>query len=433
MSHQRVLMFAYYFPPLGGGGVQRTLKYVKYLPEEGFDSTVIAGGARAYKLRDGGLLSEVPPGTVVIRARAVPLQQAQWKLDGALRRARLPTGLVDGALWPDALIGWLPAAVWHGLRVARTRRPDVLYSTSKPETAHLAALIVHKMTGIPWVADFRDAWTQNPSGPASADRGRLAAASARLERTVVANASFVTIVDESFDVLDLADGDPRRVVIRNGVDADDFPPLDPGSGSAEHFRLSHVGSLYGSRDAAPVFAALRDLLERDRIDRDRFEVRIVGHINLPNADLHAVPITFLDYVDHETAVAEMAEASALLLYQAPPSRASSGKIYEYLATGRPVLCVADPANLAYRLVQDVGGGIAADASDVASIAAAIEHLVEDWSLGKRTVAPAVREEVLRRFSRRTLTGELAMVLRAATSGSQTIGADRLGPAPPALL
>lgn len=417
-------MFAYYFPPLAGGGVQRTLKYVKYLPDEDFESMVIAGGARAYALRDRSLLSEVPPGTTVIRARALPLQQAQWKLGGAARRVGLSGRLVDAALWPDGLVGWLPAAVWQGLRAARTHHPDVLYSTSKPETAHLAALIVHRATGIPWVADFRDAWTLNPFGADSARRGPLADASTRLERAVVAEASYLTVVDESFDLLDVASDDPRRVIIRNGVDPDDLPALDSRAPPTGRFRLAHVGTLYGSRDAAPVFAALRDLATQGKLDRERFEVRIVGHTNLKDQDLDTLPVTVADYVDHLTALAEMSGASALLFYQPAESRGSSGKIYEYLASGRPVLCVADPTNIAYRLVDEIGGGVCADASDVRAISRAIERLVTGWQQHEQIVAPSVRAEVLRRFSRRTLAGELAGVLRAAISPDGTMSRSR---------
>ncbi len=412
-------MFAYYFPPLGGGGVQRTLKYVKYLPAEGFESIVIAGAGRAYALRDGGLMRDVPPGTVVIRAHALPLQQAQWKLGAALRRAGLPTRWVDEALWPDGLVGWLPAAVRHGLRVARTRKPNVLYSTSKPETGHLAALIVHRITGIPWVADFRDAWTLNPFGQDSARHLPLADASARLERAVVAHASYITVVDESIDLLDMETDDPRRMIIRNGVDPDDLPAFDSPAPASHRFRLSHVGALYGSRDAAPVFTALRDLAAQGKLDRDQFEMRIVGHTNVRKTDLDSLPVTFIDYVDHETALGEMSGASALLFYQPPASPGSSGKIYEYLASGRPVLCVADPGNLAYRLVDKLGGGVCADARDVPGIARAIERLIGDWHHGNQTVAPGARAEALRRFSRRTLTRELAEVLRRAIAHDGT--------------
>lgn len=413
MVQHRVLMFAYYFPPLGGGGVQRTLKYVKYLPDERFQSIVIAGGERAYALRDRGLLREVPPGTVVVRARALPLQKAQWKLGGALRQVGVSPRLTERTLWPDGLVGWLPAAVWHGLRAVRRHRPDVLYSTSKPETAHLAALIVHKITGLPWVADFRDPWTLNPFGPDSPGRGPFARASARLEQAVIRHASFTTVVDESVDLLDLPDGDSRRVIIRNGVDPSDLPERESEASRLPKFRLSHVGALYGARDAAPVFGALRELIAQGELDRDCFELRIVGHTNLRDLNLDSLPVTLIDYVDHSEALAEMMAASALLFYQPPTSRGSSGKIYEYLASGRPVLCVADPGNLACRLVEEVSGGICADADDVLAIARAIKHLNHDWINGHLGVAHSAREEVLRRFSRQAHAAHLAVVLRAA--------------------
>ncbi len=412
-KRQRVLMFAYYFPPLGGGGVQRTLKYVKYLPAEGFDSTVVSGGARGFFLRDASLDRDIPPGTVVLRAHALPLQHAQWKLDGLLRRARLPTRLVNEILWPDGLVGWLPAAVWHGLRAVREQRPNILYSTSSPTTAHLAALIVHRLTGLPWVADFRDGWSLHPL--ANEAFPPMPRASAALERTIIAEASYTTVVDESVHLLDLSADDPRRVIIRNGVDPDDLE-LDSVLASASdptRFRLSYIGSLYGPHDGAPVFAAVRSLIASGTLDASSFELRMVGHASLDRAKLDGLPIKFIGYVDHELAVAEMASASVLLFSLPPGHPGSSGKIYEYLTVGRPVLCVADPDNLAYRLVADLGAGECVDAREPAEVARALERLIADWERGTLAVDHGVRDEVLRRFSRRKLAGDLAGVLRAA--------------------
>jgi glycosyltransferase involved in cell wall biosynthesis len=417
MNRRRVLMFAYYFPPLGGGGVQRTLKYVKYLPSEGFDSIVIAGSERGSRLRDAALGRDVPPGTIVVRARALPLQQAQWKLDGTLRRAGLPSRLVNEALWPDGLVGWLPAAVWHGLRAVRTRRPDVLYSTSSPTTAHLAALIVHRLTGLPWVADFRDGWTLNPFASEPVSNGRMARASAALERRVIAEASYVCVVDESVQLLDLAPGDPRRVVIRNGVDPDDLERSASNEQAAalDHFRLSHVGSLYGTRDAAPVFNALRELIRCGKVDPEKFELRIVGHASVNRRRLGSLPVTFTGYVDHERALKEMTSASALLFYQPPDCPGSSGKIYEYLTSGRSVLCVAEPNNCGYRLVEELSAGECVDVRDTSAIAQALERMVRDWDRdGALAIDGGVREETMRRFSRRKLASNLALILRAAT-------------------
>jgi glycosyltransferase involved in cell wall biosynthesis len=414
---QRVLMFAYYFPPLGGGGVQRTLKHVKYLPAEGFDSIVVTGSRRGFFLRDPSLSHEVPAGTVLLRARALPLQQAQWTLDGLLRRARLPTRPASEALWPDGLVGWLPAAVWHGLRAVREHRPDVIYSTSSPTTAHLAALIVHRLTGLPWIADFRDGWTLHPVGIAAPSYYRsLERASAALERTIVAEASYATVADETVELLGLPAEDARHVIIRNGVDPDDLTPSAPATATpadTDRFRLTYVGSFYGNHDGAPVWSAVRELIRRGKLDVDRFELRIVGHASVERSKLDALPVTLTGYVDHQQALAEMANASALLFSLPPDNPGSSGKIYEYLTSGRPVLCVAGQDNRGYRLVQQLGAGLCAEPDDPTGIGEAIEHMVLDWQQGTLKVDPGVRDEALHRFSRRRLTGDLAAVLRAA--------------------
>src|SRR4051794_30944268 len=180
---RRALAVAYFFPPLGGGGVQRTLKHVKYLPDEGFETIVLTTRPIWSPTRDETLSADVPVGTVVIRAPEIPLQLVKWGLHGVLRRARLSTTPTSYIGWPDEMAGWVPAAIWQALRAVRRHHPDVLYSTSSPVSAHLVALIVARITGIPWVADFRDGWTRNPQ------RERLprplARLSARLEHAVV--------------------------------------------------------------------------------------------------------------------------------------------------------------------------------------------------------------------------------------------------------
>jgi glycosyltransferase involved in cell wall biosynthesis len=417
-ARRRVLMFAYYFPPLGGGGVQRTAKYVKYLPSEGFESIVVTGSPRGFILRDASLSADVASGTVIRRARALPLQTAQWKLDGLLRRAGLPTKLVNEALWPDANIGWLPAAVLGGLRAVRDHQPDVIYSTSSPTTAHVAALIVHELTGIPWVADFRDSWLFNPLDPRTRSYPPLTRASEALERKIVAEASYTTFADETMEACGLESDDPRRVVICNGVDPDDLPPLGAHCATSTdgRFRLSYVGSLYGSHDGAEIFDAIRHLMERGELDPQRFELRIVGHAEVERDKLDSLPVSFTGYVNHDQALAEMAGASALLYSRPPEDRVLSGKIFEYLTSGRPVLSVAHPESLASRLVRELSAGWCADVRDAHSVAGALRDALADWRRGAIEVDPSVREEVLRRYSRRKLAGELASVLRATIEG-----------------
>jgi glycosyltransferase involved in cell wall biosynthesis len=414
MQH-RVLMLAYFFPPLGGGGVQRTLKHVKYLPLHGFDPIVVTSDGRGFPLRDPLLAREIPPRTVVLRAPSVPLQFVRWNLEGLLRSAGLPTWPASAVGWPDEMVGWLPGAVYQALRAARRHRPDVLYTTSSPVTAHLAGLIVQRITGLPWVADFRDPWTRHPH---AARQFRLVArASEALERCVTSRVGRAVVADESVNLLGVDRDDQRLVVIRNGVDPDDLAAIARPALPA-HFRLSYVGSFYGAIDGEPVFTALRALLRSGILDPRAFELRLVGDATpRPDFDLGALPVTRTGYVDHAQALREMASASALLLYLPRLTRASSGKLFEYLASGRPVLCVARRDNLAYRLVEELGAGPCVEPEDADGIERAIEHMLAKWRCGTLTIDGAVREETLHRFSRSALTAQLADVLRGAMSAA----------------
>ena len=157
----RILVLAFHFPPSGGGGVQRTLKHVKYLFREGIDATVIAAQA-AFPLHDETLLDELPGSANVIRTEVLEFPEAQEAFAGVLRMAGLPPAPEARTLWPDVRAGWLVPAVSEGLRAIGAESPGVIYSTHPPATAHLIGLVLHRITRIPWVADFRDGWTLDP-------------------------------------------------------------------------------------------------------------------------------------------------------------------------------------------------------------------------------------------------------------------------------
>ena len=297
------------------------------------------------------------------------------------------------ALWPDADVGWLAASVVQGLRAARGAGVGVLYSTAGRMTAHLAALIVHRLTGLPWVADFHDSWALHPTYPVqwrAAAYPRLVRAGAALERRVVAEAARTTVACESIRLLGISPGDPRRVVICNGVDPDDLESASSNSRMPEsrRLRLSHVGSLREWRDPTPVLAAVHDLIEQGHIDRGRFELRVVGDVSPSRRGFESLPVTFTGHVPHGRALAEMMSASALLLYQPADVPGVTSKVYEYLACGRPVLCVAHPDNRAYRLVQELGGGWCADVRDPAQVRGALEQMVRQWHRGRLAPDPS---------------------------------------------
>jgi glycosyltransferase involved in cell wall biosynthesis len=425
---KRVLIVHYFFPPLGGAGVPRILKFVKYLPELGWDVAVVTSSAdvRWYAPRDERSLSEVPPTVRVIRVGEIPITPARRRVENVLRRLRLEK-VGAYAAWPDETIGWLPFAAAAAHRAARRWRPDVIMSSSYPYTAHAVALVASRLNGVPWVADFRDPWSRNAqpvSQPAPLPRLNV-----RAERALVRRAGRLVLADEHWDLVGLEDDDPRRVVIENGVDEADFPLTHDVMRAVptDCFRLAYVGSLYGTRDAAPVFQSIARLASNGVIDPERFEVAIVGNVWLGSKKIDAgsIRVEHIGYVDHSRAVREMCSATALLFYAPPTTWAPSGKIFEYLLSGRPILAVARADNLAYELVDELRAGRTAEPGDPAGIDRAIEELYRLWSTGSLTVGPEVRERTLARFSRRHLTAKLAHVLDQVSSGVTTsVGSTR---------
>ena len=410
----RVLVLAYFFPPLGGAGVQRPTKFVKYLPRAGWTPVVVTTRARWYPARDESLAADIPSGTRVIQARELVLLRS---LSAQLERFLLAP-LARLLRWPDEMLGWVPGATLDALHEIRRERPDAIFTTSAPYSAHLVGLLVHHRTGIPWVADFRDEWTENPE--AGRQPRLYRAASRLLERLVVRHATRVTVTTDDARLAGGAVADSKRTTITNGVDPDDMAGAGDRGSRGDRLRLAFVGTLYGGRDCAPVFAALRRLAERGAVDAERVEFRVVGNVWLSEPpDAGPVAVVQTGYVDHPRAVREMAEADVLVVYLPSESRAIVGKLFEYLAAGTPVLTVAHRHNAGARLAAEFGSGPVVEPDDAAGIELALEDLYRRWLAGSlHSGEEERRAQALRRFSRERLTRDLARVLEEAVSSGR---------------
>jgi glycosyltransferase involved in cell wall biosynthesis len=410
-DRRRVLVLAYYFPPVGGAGVQRTLKFIKYLAPLGWEATVISTRSRAYGVSDSSLLADIPGTTRVTRTLALPLARY---LGFALHRLRLQR-LRAFVLWPDGGLGWMPFALLASLRAVRRDRPDVLFSTSSPYGSHLVAMVVARLTGMPWVADFRDEWAANPY---LAKQPRLLKwLSRRAERAITARARQVVVAADYFRLAGLESDDLRRTVIVNGVDEDDLVTGDVAR-SQERFVFAHVGSIYEIRDPTVVLHVLQSLVARGDIPRERLEVRLVGNLWIPGFSLPpGINVTATGYVEHAQAVAEMKAATALLLYIAPGDSAPSGKLFEYLASGRPLLCLAPEENLASTLVREWDAGVTADPRKESEIERAILTLWRRWQEDGLPDLEEVRKRAVEQYSRRSTAGQLARVLEKAAGSA----------------
>ncbi len=428
----RVLVVTYYFPPSGGPGVQRTLKTVRYLRDAGFEPVVLTVEAGAYPSHDPSLLDDIPDGVRVLRTAAPDPFTLYGRLTGRTGSEAVPTGAVrEGgwlsrlALWvranvflPDARVGWVPFGRHAGKRLLRrayrASEPFAAVVTSgPPHSAHLIGRRLQSV-GVPWVADFRDPWT-GINFYDDLPMGRAARRfDAWLEKRVLRSADAVTTVSPTWArLLETRGGLPEGTVtvVHNGVDEADLGARAPVHDDA--FVLAHVGSLYATRNPEAVWEAVRRL--RQNGEAEKLVVQLVGRVDSTvqlAAEAAGAPVESEPYVPHDAAVRAMTSA-ALLLLSIEPFEAEAGmitgKLYEYLASGRPVLGVGPSHGDAAALLAETGGGAMHARDDVDGIVETIRQHYAAWEAGQtRDGAPW---EAVAPYTRRAQTARLADVIR----------------------
>lgn len=418
-----VLFVAFFFPPLGGGGVQRSLKFVRYLPAHGWQPRVLAAGSD-YWMRDEALLAEVPPSTTVLRVPFGGRKLIAMGGRGGTRSrsvTRFLRGLSRFFLVPDTYVGWSRRAAAVAEEEIARHPCALLFTTSSPDSSHLLGRRVKRATGVPWVADFRDPWTGRlayaPPTPVH-HRWHLA-----LERSCLreADAVVVTTPETRDDFLRRHPGlDPAKFcVIPNGYDEEDFAAAaaerEAGAEAwvpAGGFPVLHAGQLNLDRPLAPFLAGLR--LYRERAMGTSSAVDASTFLLGPCYDSHreevkaaglADVVRFMPGRTHREAVAAMLSARVLLLLEQDTDRGRlvlPGKVFEYLRAGRPILAVVPRGGAADRFVRETGAGLVVDPSDPAAIAEGLARLL-GGDAGPRPAAAAAP------YERRALTAELARV------------------------
>ncbi len=440
---RRLLLLGYYYPPLAGGGVHRVLGFTRWLPEHGWDCTVVCAGPRDYWVRDETLVVRIPAATEVIRVpggsglatllglgRAAPRGPAALAAQG--RRSGALFGglraLSDWLLIPDSYVGWARRA--RRVAARRLARGDIaaVLSSSPPDSVHLAALPLARGFGLPWVADFRDAWIglryRRPPTAWHAARQRA------LERRVLGGADLVLAASRTHaeDLERDLEAHPRRVVhLPNGFE----PEASAGAGAAEappdreHFTLVFTGTMALMPDVETFLEALHEVLARRPEARRRIRARLAGPFETGYAD-RAQALGLLGIVEftgplaHERSRALQRAADLLLLWKPRGYRSMvPGKVYEYLDAGRPILALLDEQDEAARLVRRAGA-MCVPPGARARLAAEIERRYLAWKEDGRGGGPAgARPGWLEEHTRASLAARLAALLDDLVSRGRT--------------
>lgn len=434
MTPRRFLMVAYFFPPMGDGGVFRSLKLARYLPERGWAPTVLCGRAEDYWVRDASLLAELPEAVKVHRVAGLTglslLRRLRRKRNGGSvgEGGQRPSGLFrrlrrlgDFLLLPDSYAGWMRPALAEGRRIIAAGGIELIYSSSPPDSGHLVARRLAAESGLPWVADFRDPWfnlhLKTPPSPLHAAWHR------RQEARVLREAQVVAVTEgwrRHYATRTLR----PPLLIRNGFDPADFAEGTPARTLSPTIEILHTGKLSLTRSARPFFTGLALLLERRPELAERLRLRLLGPRESDNEaaaselGLDAV-VSFEDPVPHAESVARQAAADLLLLIKHDDPRYRDlvpGKFYEYAAAGPPILAMT-PAGETESLMDAHGLGWTCR-PEAESVAAALERALAAVAAG----APP-RRKAPEEFSRPAQAAAMAVLFeemtRSAPGGERT--------------
>ncbi|MDY0747251.1 glycosyltransferase [Paucibacter sp. R3-3] len=419
MAMRRVLFLAYLFPPIANSGTRRSLAFVNHLPDCGWHPLVLGWDPEPHVGLEPEMLAELRPGTRIERVPLLSRLRAQrWA--GWLPRA-VSRRLVEALAWrlrvrstvPDEAAGWLKPAVERAVELHRREGFDAIYASGWPWTAFLIAREVSRRTGKPYVLDYRDQWT--PSGDMAWEQAtpEQLRDNPALERLAAKDAAaIVTVTRALVDSVGRDCGRDDLHLITNGFEPSDFageaPP--PGDGL---LRIAYTGVWrpgYGLHD---LYAAVALLGSQGHPELARLRVLAAGFAPGPAAEAGVSEwVSELGRVPHGEAVTLMKQAD--LLYLPVPTgyyaiASLPGKLFEYLACGRPILAIVPAASEVAQVLDDTGGGVRVEPGDVAGLALTLLA----WLRGEAQVAPP---HGIDRYSRAATAQRLARVLDAAVDG-----------------
>lgn len=342
--NQRILMIAFHYPPIqGSSGVHRTLSFSKYLSEHGWHPTVLTVNRAALPSYSDENESMVPPGVEVLRAFALDTKRH------LTIKGKYPGGLAI----PDSWVSWVAAATLRGLLHIAMQRPSVLYSTYPIASAHIIGYLLHRMSGVPWIADLRDPMAQDDY-PQDARTWRAFKA---IEERIVAHAARVLFAAPSalkyYQARYPESLERRGQVLENGYDEALFVDAERGftRSRRECIRLVHAGVLYPQeRDPSWFFQAVAELRDEGKVREGEVEfvLRGSGHEHLYRPTIAAARLEGLvkleAAVGYRDALVEMLDADGLLLFQSAGCNFQiPAKVYEYFRARRPIVAFTDPA------------------------------------------------------------------------------------------
>ncbi len=428
---KKVLIITYYWPPSGGAGVQRVLKTVKYLRDFGWEPVVYTAEDAAYPVIDESLLKDVAPDLEIIRGpiwepydlykRFTSQKKKERVYSGFMTDEAKPSFTQRASVWirgnffiPDARKFWIRPSVKLLTAYLKERPVDAILSSGPPHSTHMIARALKRKLSLPWLADFRDPWTNIDFYDQLMLTGWADRQHKAQEQSVIKEADRMLTVSWSWaeDFRRLGRKDIETVT--NGFDEADFP--ETTTERDKNFTICHIGSLNRDRNSLPLWETLAKVCEEKPAFREALRLRFIGkteaHTFAQLADLGLEANTEnVAYMPHSEVIGELGRAHVLLLLTNDTPNVMGvvpGKLYEYLAARRPILAIGTTEGDAARILRETGAGAMCGFQDREAMERALVAAFADYQNGNSSYTGD--PEAIRRFTRRGATKRVAEIL-----------------------
>lgn len=431
---RRVLIITYYWPPSGGSGVQRWLKMSKYLPENGWQPVIYTADGAEYPVEDLSLEKDVAPEAEIVRYPIIEPYSFYKKFLGIKKDEKIKAGFINEgkkksawkeniSVWlrgnlfiPDARCWWIRPSVRFLKKYLENNSVDAIISTGPPHSLHLIAKDLHKKFNIPWIADFRDPWTDIDFFSELKLTNRSLKKHHRLQHKVLTEANKVVTVGWDWAKGLESHGAKDVAVITNGYDFS----IDEKSEDVElskEFTMSHVGIVGAARNAVVFWEALGELIKDNSLDdfSKLLKIRLIGQVD--NSVVESIKknnlennVEIIPYIPHEKVIKEQCSSQVLLLFvnNSPNAKGIlTGKIFEYMASGRPILAIGPKDGDTAIILDKTQTGVIVDFYDKEEMKKIIIDLFNKF---KENQLVTKKNESVEKYSRRALAKEYAQLI-----------------------
>lgn len=421
---KKVLIITYYWPPAGGPGVQRVLKFVKYLPQFGWEPIVLTVEKGEYPAIDESLLMEIPKNLKVYKTKSFEPFNLYKKLTG--QKGNIPTHVLSKSdkdsfiqkfsKWiranlfvPDARIGWISTIVREGLKIVEIEKPDLIFSSSPPHSLQIGAMKLAKKSGLKWVADLRDPWTDGfwqkelPKIKYALNKDH------KLESEVLNNADSIITVSDSIVKLFSEKSKNKYHSIPNGYDESDFAGVQKQK--SNNFKIVYSGSLRKSQIPYKFFSTLKSFKEQKQIDH--LEVHFIGTIHpdarkvIDDSQLNDI-VKINNYMPHAELINHIVNAEMLLL-SIPNTQNNkgilTGKLFEYVGSNNFILGFGPKDGDAAKIINELNYGEMLDFNDDPSELILAQY--KSWTEGIKTIPNNTDM-----YTRKNLTEKLSQIFES---------------------